>query len=52
LQLFSDAGRPAPTGLTQWDQAFLKGLYHTEHLNQRQVSAVKTAMIHDIAPQH
>ena len=52
LQLFSDAGRPAPTGLTQWDQAFLKGLYHTEHLNQRQISAVKTAMIRDIAPQH
>lgn len=51
LQLFSDAGRPAPTGLTQWDQAFLKGLYHTEHLNQQQISAVKTAMIQDIAPQ-
>jgi len=52
LQLFSDAGRPAPTGLTQWDQAFLRGLYHTEHLNQRQISAVKPAMIQDIAPQH
>ncbi|HEV7357506.1 MAG TPA: hypothetical protein VGN99_05890 [Steroidobacteraceae bacterium] len=52
LQLFSDAGRPAPTGLTQWDQAFLKGLYHTEHLNRRQISAVKTTMIQDIAPQH
>jgi hypothetical protein len=52
LQLFSDAGRPAPKGLTQWDQAFLKGLYHTEHLNQRQISAVKTTMIQDIAPGH
>lgn len=52
LQLFSEAGRPAPAGLTEWDQAFLRGLYHTDHLDQRQISAVKTSMMQDIGPQH
>jgi hypothetical protein len=49
LQLFSADGKSAPAGLTEWDQAFLKGLYHTEHLDQRQISEVKTSMIRDIA---
>ena len=52
LQLFSDGGRPAPTGLTQWDQAFLKGLYHSDHLDQQQILAIKTSMVKDIASKH
>ncbi len=52
LQLFSNAGRLAPTGLTQWDEAFLKGLYHSDHLDQQQILAVKTSMVKDIAPIH
>jgi hypothetical protein len=50
LQLFSKSGTAAPAGLSAWDEAFLRGLYHTEHLDQRQISAVKTAMVQDIAP--
>lgn len=52
LRLFSDPGRPAPTGLTPWDEAFLKGLYHSDHLDRRQISAVKTSMVKDIASEH
>jgi hypothetical protein len=52
LQLFSDAGRSAPSGLTPWDQAFLKGLYHSDHLDQHQILAVKTSMVQDIASNH
>jgi hypothetical protein len=52
LHLFSDAGRPAPTGLTQWDEAFLKGLYHSDHLDQHQILAVKTSMAQDISSTH
>ena len=50
LQLFANSGNPAPSGLSAYDQAFLKGLYHTEHLDQRQISAIKTAIVQDIAP--
>jgi hypothetical protein len=52
LRLFSDAGRSAPPGLTPWDQAFLKGLYHSDHLDERQILAVKTSMVQDIASNH
>ena len=50
LQLFSGAGKAAPPGLSAWDQAFLKALYHTEHLDQHQIAAVKTTMVGEIAP--
>ncbi|MDP9010334.1 MAG: hypothetical protein M3N91_16805 [Pseudomonadota bacterium] len=49
LQLFSGPATPPP-GLSAWDEAFLKALYHTEHLDQRQISAIKTEMVQDIAP--
>jgi hypothetical protein len=49
LQLFSGVGSPPP-GLSAWDEAFLKALYHTEHLDQHQISAIKTSMMQDIAP--
>ena len=50
LQLFSDSRKVPPPGLSAWDEAFLKALYHTEHLDQRQISAIKTAMVQDVAP--
>jgi hypothetical protein len=50
LQLFSGSKDPAPPGLTQWDEAFLKGLYHTEHLDQHQLADIKAAMVDEIAP--
>jgi hypothetical protein len=49
LQLFSGSATPPP-GLSAWDEAFLKALYHTEHLDQHQISAIKTSMVQDIAP--
>jgi hypothetical protein len=52
LQLFSDSAKPAPTGLTEWDKAFLKGLYHTDHLDQHQILSVKTSMVEDLASKH
>ena len=52
LQLFSDMAKPAPTGLTEWDEAFLKGLYHTDHLDQHQILSVKTSMVEDLALKH
>jgi hypothetical protein len=50
LQLFATSGKVPPPGLSAWDEAFLKALYHTEHLDQHQLSAVKTAMVGEIAP--
>jgi hypothetical protein len=50
LQLFSSSGTPAPMGLSKWDEAFLKGLYHTEHLDRTQIGEIKTAMVQEIAP--
>jgi hypothetical protein len=50
LQLFATSGKVPPPGLSAWDEAFLKALYHTEHLDQHQISAVKTAMVGEIAP--
>lgn len=49
LQLFS---RPEdrPAGLSAWDEAFLKALYHTEHTDQQQLAAIKSAMVEEIAP--
>jgi hypothetical protein len=50
LQLFATSGKVPPPGLSAWDEAFLKALYHTEHLDQHQIAAVKTAMVGEIAP--
>jgi hypothetical protein len=52
LQLFSDIAKPAPTGLTEWDEAFLKGLYHSNHFDQQQISAIKTSMVKEIGSRH
>lgn len=52
LQLFSDIAKPAPAGLTEWDEAFLRGLYHSNHFDQQQILAIKTSMVEDIASKH
>jgi hypothetical protein len=36
--------------LSAWDEAFLKALYHTDHLDQRQISEIKTEMVRNISP--
>jgi hypothetical protein len=50
LQLFASSGKPAPPGLSAWDEAFLRALYHLEHLDQHQLARLKTDMVGEIAP--
>ncbi len=50
LHLFSSSGNAAAPGLSAWDQAFLKALYHTEQTDKAQLSAIKVAVIKQIAP--
>ncbi len=52
LQLFAGIAKPPPTGLTEWDAAFLKGLYRTDHLDQHQILGLKSSMVTDIAAKH
>ena len=49
LQLFSSAKAP-PQGLSPWDESFLKALYHTDQTNRMQLSAIKIAVVRDVAP--
>lgn len=51
LNLFAhDAAEPAPPGLTPWDQAFLRGLYHTDPAARMQRSALTRSVVHEIEP--
>jgi hypothetical protein len=50
LHLFSSAENARPAGLSSWDQAFLKALYHTEHSDKQQLAEIKTVMVEEIAP--
>ena len=50
LRLFSPSEEPKPAGLSDWDIAFLKGLYHTGQEYKLQRSAITQRMVHDIAP--
>jgi hypothetical protein len=49
LHLFSASGKPPP-GLSAWDRAYLKALYHTEQADMTQVAEIRTSMIRDVAP--
>jgi hypothetical protein len=49
LRLFSDSDEAKPTGLSAWDSAFLKALYHTSQKTNRQRSAITQSMVQDIA---
>jgi hypothetical protein len=50
LHVFSSAENERPAGLSRWDQAFLKALYHTEHTDRQQLEEIKTAVAAEIAP--
>jgi hypothetical protein len=50
LQLFLNAGKAPANGLSSWDQAYLKALYHTQHSEKMQLSEIMIAMMHEIAP--
>ena len=50
LQLFSRSENDRPAGLSAWDEAFLKALYHTEQTDKQQLAEIKTTMVQAIAP--
>jgi hypothetical protein len=50
LTLFNAAPEPAPTGMTDWDQTFLKSLYATEQKSKLQRSQIAHQMAHEIGP--
>jgi hypothetical protein len=50
LQLFSDPRKAPPFGLSLWDQAYLKALYHTDRRDKPQRFAIARSMAHVIAP--
>jgi hypothetical protein len=50
LHLFSSSETERPAGLSAWDEAFLKALYHTEHSDKQQLAEIKTVMVQQIAP--
>jgi hypothetical protein len=50
LRLFSDPTNAPALGMSTWDTAYLKALYHTEHDDKTQLLALKTSMTQDVAP--
>jgi hypothetical protein len=50
LQLFLRSADERPAGLSSWDEAFLKALYHTGQTDKQQLGEIKSAMAQEIAP--
>jgi hypothetical protein len=50
LQLFKASGHITAPGLSSWDQAFLKALYHTRHADPDQLGEIKISVVKDLAP--
>ena len=50
LTLFNGAPGAAPTGMTNWDQTFLKSVYTTDQRSRLQRSQIAHQMVHEIAP--
>lgn len=51
LNLFEgDHSQPPPPGITKWDEAFLRALYHTDIGARMQRSAITRSVVHDIEP--
>jgi hypothetical protein len=52
LSLFAsaDGSQPPPAGLTEWDEAFLKALYHTDPAARMQRAAITRSIAHEIDP--
>jgi hypothetical protein len=49
LRLFSTSDRPAPSGLSAWDAAFLRALYHTDQRTVLQRYWIMQSMVQDIS---
>jgi hypothetical protein len=50
LHLFSEPASAPQLGLSPWDAAYLKAIYHTEQTDKTQLLAVKDSVVHDLAP--
>ncbi len=51
LTLFDAAPQGSPSGITDWDKAFLKSLYASEQKSKVQRSQIAHQMLREIAPQ-
>jgi hypothetical protein len=50
LNLFTNSANAPAIGMSTWDTAYLKALYHTQHDDKTQLLALKASMIEDVAP--
>jgi hypothetical protein len=50
LKLFDEDPKAAPSGMTEWDQAFLKSLYATEQSSTLQRSQIAHQMVSKLKP--
>jgi len=50
LQLFTVEPQNRPQGLTEWDQAFLRGLYRISYTPKQQRTSIATRMVGELAP--
>jgi secretin/TonB-like protein len=50
LQVFSSRGKAPLQGLSSWDQAYLKALYHTDRSDKTQRLAIARSIAHEIVP--
>ena len=50
LQLFTDRTFAPPLGLSAWDAAYLKAMYHTQQNDKTQLAAVRESVVNDLAP--
>jgi hypothetical protein len=50
LRLFTDSANAPALGMTAWDTAYLKALYHTGHDDPTQILALGESMLKDVAP--
>lgn len=50
LRLFSDSAHAPAQGLSTWDAAYLKALYHTDHSGRTQFLDVGKSMLEEIVP--
>jgi hypothetical protein len=50
LRLFADPKSAPALGLSPWDAAYLKALYHTQQHDKTQLLAVRESVVNDLAP--
>ena len=50
LHLFTDPKGAPPLGLSPWDAAYLKAIYHVQQDDKTQLLAVRESMVNDVAP--